>query len=83
MASIYKRCFNCGNYFLDDKNSGNIFDKPECSTNYVRCIVCGDFYEIPDEKIDKENFVCSEDCNKKYHIVFKTDKYELDFSKLK
>jgi hypothetical protein len=83
MASIYKSCFNCGAYFLDEQASKNIFCKPECSINYVRCSVCGDYYEISDEHADPENYICSEDCMKKYKIQIKTDKYDLDFSKLK
>ena len=84
MAEKYKRCFNCGNYFLEEsENSENVFCSNDCRTGYVRCIVCGEYYEIPDGEVDLENFTCSEDCNKKYKIEIKKDRYDLDFSKLK
>jgi hypothetical protein len=85
MAISYKQCETCGNYFLlDEENNHEKYCSDECRILYVKCTVCGDFYEKEsDSDEDDENFICSEDCRKKYKFASKNENYELDFNKLK
>ena len=81
----YKPCFTCGKYFIPS-NENRTFCSEECSKNFVKCVVCGNYYPIEDEredkKINRNEYTCSEICKKKYKFKRKQDLNKLDFSNL-
>ena len=72
MDNNYKRCECCGNYFLPDASKGhNIYCSNECEEKFIRCSVCGNYYSLPENKTDKEDFVCCEIFTKNYKFKIK------------
>ncbi|HBD96144.1 MAG: hypothetical protein A2015_07425 [Spirochaetes bacterium GWF1_31_7] len=63
---FYKRCAGCGQYFeVLEENSSIQYCSAECYKEFIRCSVCGNFF-IKQGNDNEENFVCSEECMKKY-----------------
>lgn len=64
----FQRCLSCGKYFEVSDNAKDVkYCSPECFREFIRCSVCGNFFEkTPGSIKDDELFVCSEECMKKY-----------------
>ncbi|MCK4798460.1 MAG: hypothetical protein KAT05_13855 [Spirochaetes bacterium] len=82
MKSKYIRCECCGKYFLESEaKNKKQFCSTVCEEQLIRCIVCGNYYKLEDY-FDRENYICSKECTKKYKFKSKRDKTKLDFSGL-
>ena len=73
MQTIYKRCECCGKYFLESSDKEEKYCCVECKDEFIRCAVCGNYY-ILEANIDKENFVCSEECARKHEFKQQKEK---------
>ena len=68
IKSMYKKCISCGKYFLDSSEN-NRFCSDECKNIFARCTICGNYFQIKKEdNIDKENYICSNECSKRFRI---------------
>ncbi len=52
----YKQCENCGKYFLITTEQ-NKYCSIECEKKYVKCTICGNYYEY-EPGMDENNYVC-------------------------
>ena len=55
----YKRCQNCGKYFICEQEEKNMFCSEECRIYYRSCTACGKYFV---SSRNKENIFCSPDC---------------------
>jgi hypothetical protein len=47
MADIYRICNSCGNFFtVQDENSEELYCSRECYKEYLRCMLCGNYFEV-------------------------------------
>jgi len=79
MALNTGQCISCGKFFEINENNKSSYCSKECQETYHKCIICGDYYLLEDF-LDKDNLICSEECNK--HFRF-TPKKESQNSNLK
>lgn len=81
MKLIYKKCISCGKYFIDSSED-NQYCSGECKELFIRCTVCGNYFQITKEISNLENFICSEECSKRFKIIKNKNNQKLDFSNL-
>ena len=81
MKSVYKKCISCGKYFLDSSENNKYCSK-ECKAIFFRCTVCGNYFQINEKNSNLENYICSEECAKKFKIKKNKNNQKLDFSNL-
>lgn len=67
MATTYKRCINCGNYFeLNENEKDREFCNDSCVTHYERCQTCGNYFITNGDT--SEPFTCSDGCKEVINI---------------
>ena len=81
MKAIYKKCKSCGKYFLDSSENNN-YCSNECNELYIRCTVCGNYFLVKKEITSIENYICSDECAKRFIIKKNKKNQKLDFSNL-
>ena len=81
MKINYKKCISCGKFFLitseNDKYCSN-----DCRQLFVRCSVCGNYFQMKNNNDEFDNYICSEECSKRFKIKKSQKSQKLDFSNL-
>jgi hypothetical protein len=81
MKSNYRKCISCGKYFLISSENDK-YCSIECKKLFVRCSVCGNYYQKKDNIVDINNYICSVECSKRFKIKKSQKSQKLDFSNL-